>query len=54
MTEYSAEQIKVIHIDDQVYKNLDFSKDNFEKSLIQAANSAREFTQKYVTNNLPD
>ena len=50
---HSADQIQVIHIDDEVYENLDFSKDNFEKSLIKAANRAREFTQKYVTNNLP-
>ncbi|MEM6401002.1 MAG: hypothetical protein AAF757_12345 [Cyanobacteria bacterium P01_D01_bin.116] len=53
-SKYSADQIKVIHIDDEVYEKLDFSKDNFEKSLIQAANRAREFTQKYITNNLPE
>ncbi|MEL7242261.1 MAG: hypothetical protein AAGM40_07930 [Cyanobacteria bacterium J06573_2] len=52
-SKYSAEGIKVNPIDDEVYENLDFSRDNFEKSLIQAANRAREFTQKYVTNNLP-
>ncbi|BAY81788.1 hypothetical protein NIES267_12650 [Calothrix parasitica NIES-267] len=53
-SKYSAEGIKVNPIDDEVYESLDFSKDNFEKSLIQAANQAREFTQKYVTNNLPE
>ncbi|MEO1765323.1 MAG: hypothetical protein AAFR83_26175, partial [Cyanobacteria bacterium J06629_18] len=35
-------------------ENLDFSKNNFEKSLIKAANRARDFTQQYVTNNLPN
>ena len=53
-SKYNAEQIKVIHIDDEVYENLDFSRDNFENDLIKAANRAREFTQKYVTNNLPN
>ena len=52
-SKYSANQIKVNPIDDEVYENLDFSKSNFENSLIKAANRAREFTQKYVTNNLP-
>ncbi|MBV6621533.1 MAG: hypothetical protein KI793_01035 [Rivularia sp. (in: Bacteria)] len=52
-SKYRADQIQVIHIDDEVYENLDFSKSNFVNSLIQAANSAVEFTQKYVTNNLP-
>ncbi len=53
-SKYSANQIKVNPIDDEVYENLDFSKSNFENSLIKAANRAREFTQKYVTNNLPN
>ena len=52
-SKYSANQIKVNPIDDEVYENLDFSKSNFENSLIKAANRAREFTQKYITNNLP-
>jgi hypothetical protein len=54
MSKYSAEGIKVNPIDDEVYENLDFSRENFENSLIEAANRARNFTQKYVTNNLPN
>ncbi len=52
-SKYSAEGIKVNPIDDEVYENLDFSPDNFENSLITAADRARDFTQQYVTNNLP-
>ncbi len=40
-SKYSAEQVKVIHIDDEVYENLNFGRDNFENDLRKAAYRAK-------------
>ncbi|MCP3921957.1 MAG: hypothetical protein GY714_05150 [Desulfobacterales bacterium] len=51
---YSAEDIKIIKIDESIFEGVDLSKKSFEKNLISASNCCLEFTRTLVLNELPD
>jgi hypothetical protein len=54
LTDYSAESIQKITIDESVYDVVDLSRSAFKRNLEEAAIEARDFARTLVTNILPD
>ncbi len=52
--EYSADDIKIIELDESALAAVDLSRDAFRNNLIESATIVRDFTRTRVTTPLPD